>query len=122
MTRKVNTLYVSIGWRANEGGFAIKVPAPGARDRLRIMKLQPEVTLVQLTGARVQLEAAEAYPLCGNDGHTTPAPPATFARSIAYVSDEWTYPAVHSKGALSRQDRRALYAEAEKELRMRRKA
>ena len=66
------------------------------------MKLQLEVTLVQLTGARVQLEAAEAYPLCGYDGILPPAPRATFARSIAYVSDEWTYPAVHSKGALSR--------------------
>jgi len=33
MIREVNTLYVIIGWRANEGGFAIDVPAPGAGDR-----------------------------------------------------------------------------------------
>ena len=33
MIRKVNTLYVIIGWRANECGFAINVPASGAGDR-----------------------------------------------------------------------------------------
>ena len=85
MTRKVNTLYVSIGWRANEGGFAIKVPAPGARDRLRIMKLQPEVTLVQLTGARVQLEAAEAYPLWAMMG-ILPLPLLLLSRGQSHMS------------------------------------